>query len=162
MMYTRAMEPILEGFSDELEKLAKVDEFEKQRRALNRDLRRVTREKGKHPLESLRGKSSPRQRDYLATAAIGATAYPAIALMTAALSRKLSNRSLMKAMRGAGRKERKMLKTRLDTAPLVGPVAGAKAPKITTEKLTSQAARGVLVGSLIQMLRDRFAGSTPV
>jgi len=155
------MEPLLAGFGDELEKLAKDDEFAKQRRALARDLRKITRGKNRPSLESLRGKSSPRQRDYVASAAIGAAAYPAIVVLQGLVRRKLGNRALSKAMATASRKGKKRLKSRMDVSPMVGSITAKKRPRISKQDLAAVAIRGGAMGSILQMVRDRYAGSTP-
>jgi hypothetical protein len=160
-MYTRPMGPLLVGFGDEIEKLAKDDEFAKQRRALARDLRKVTRVKGSPKVESLRGKSSPRQRDYVASAAIGAAAYPAIVVLQQLARRKFGNRALSKAMATASKKDRKRLKSRMDVSPLVGSITAKKRPRISKQDLAAVSVRGGAMGSLLQMVRDRYAGSTP-
>ena len=164
-MYTGPMEPVLAGFDDELHKLAarRLSEPERQQRALARDLRRATRRAVRNPpLAGLRGKSSPRQRDYLASAGIAALTYPLMGLLGAKVSRGLRNRATLQAMRGVSRGGRKQLKRKLETGPLIAKSHLKKQPgQLTSEDLAVRAAQGGVVGSLVMALRDRFAGSTP-
>lgn len=164
-MYTGPMEPVLAGFDDELQKLAvrRLTDVERQQRSLNRDLRRATQRANRgHPLGSLRGKSSPRQRDYLASAGIAALTYPLLGLLGAKVGRGLRNRATLKAMRGVPRLRRKKLHRKLETGSLIAPShLKTKTGQLTREDLAGRAAQGAVVGSLVMALRDRFAGSTP-
>lgn len=166
MMYTGVMGPILEGFNNELTKLATkpLSQFEKDQRKMERDVLRVQKKlsKGNHPFDRLRGESSPRQRDYLASALIASAAYPGVRLGTSAVGRALRNRSLRKAITGASRKQRKRLSKRIESGPAVVTHASGKKGLATREHLMTDAARGAMVGSIVQMVRDRFSGSTAV
>ena len=165
LMYTGPMEPVLAGFDDELQKLAsrRMSDVERQQRALNRDLRGAARRaKRDHPLDSLRGKSSPRQRDYLASAGIAALTYPLLGVLGAKIGRGLRNRATLKAMQGVPRLTRKKLRRKLETGPLIASShLKKKTNQLSREDLAVRAAQGGIVGSLVMALRDRFAGSIP-
>lgn len=161
------MEALLTGFGDELEKLAKTKaerDFEREQRALQRALRKTTRKAygGTPSLEKLRGKSSPRQRDYLASGALAAAGYPAISLLSATVGRKLRNRTTMNALKGLKIRDRKAMREKLETGPLVAKTHLSKNPgQLSREDLATRAITGGAIGSLLQAMRDRFAGSTP-
>ena len=165
MMYTGDMRQFLAGFSSEIEKLATkpLSAYEKDQRKLERDVTFVTGHVSrKNPIDKLRGSSSPRQRDYLASALIAAAAYPAIRIGTSVIGRKIRNKSLQKAMVGASKGQRKRLSKRIETGPMIVGHASGKRGLMTREGLMTDAARGAITGSLLQMVRDRFSGSTPV
>ncbi len=165
-MYTFVMDTLLAGFGDELTKLAtpKLSEFEKKRRKSERDLRSVTEKAQARPdlFERLRGKGAPRKRDYLASAALGALTYPLIGILRGKVGRGLRNRTTLKAMASASRRERRGLRRKLESGNLVARShLTKKKGQLSREDMLARTAHGAVAGSLITALRDRFAGSTP-
>ena len=117
-------------------------------------------------LSSLRGSSAPRSRDYLSSALIGAAATPALGLVAKSIGRALRNKSIRHAMATASGDGRLMLEQQLERGPLLGKFAPtATIGELTLfshDELLSQGAVGGLMGSAVQALRDRFAGSVSV
>ena len=105
---------------------------------------------------------APSSRDYLASAAIGAGATPLALLGGARLSRAMHNRELRKALGYVrGRSAKRGIRSQLKTGPTLGPSyrrQGSKKPLMTYAETAGHGARGAVMGSLIQMLRDRFSG----
>lgn len=153
------MTPLLRGFAGELVKLA--DE--------NKDLLREAKQEAKElpkdteAIRMLRG-GSPVSRNYLSSTLIGAAAAPAMAIAGKSITRALHNRGVRKAIREApiGSARRALLRGELQTGPLVGRMRPdlpiSKRPALTAGELASDAAKGGLMGSIVQMIRDRYSG----
>lgn len=168
------MDHVLGGFTDELLKLAgkrmsQAEREEQQLRALYRDVKARSQKGGSDSsLRKLRGKGRKVSRDYLASTLIGAAATPAALLASGKLSRVLNNREVIKAMKGVRGARRKALSAHLESGPMLGRtkvpdlLKGKKKPMMTHAELAGHAARGGAMGSIIQMIRDRFSGSAGV
>jgi hypothetical protein len=162
------MDRVLQGFTEELVKLSsrRSDEAreEEDLRALYRQVKaRSTKGLERSGLEKLRGKGRPVSRDYLASTIIGAAATPLAMLMGGKLSRALHNREVRFAMKGLRGKRRAAVAKMMESGPMIGPMplpgSGRKRPMMTRAELAGHAVRGGAMGSIIQMLRDKFSGS---
>ena len=158
------MDCVLGGFTAELIKLAggQADRETAELRALYRTVKKQGQKKSGARLARLRGKGRTVSRDYLASAMIGATATPAAILLGNKISRLLHNKDLRRAMKGVRRKRRRAISTHLETGPTIGRSgihAKGKKPLMTHADLAGTAVRGGAMGSIIQMLRDKFSGS---
>jgi len=163
MMYNRGMDGFIAGFQNELCKLAKAPAYDpaKERKDLDRAVRKITRKSGKSPVSALRGESAPRQRDYLTSGVIAAGTFPAMALLSGKIGRGLRNKSTLKAMESLSKRKAKKLSKKLETGPLVAKNHLSRKPgQLTRDDLLTRAASGGVLGSLVMALRDRFAGST--
>jgi len=145
-----------------------LDRSEDDRR-LNKLYRTLKqRARGEHNLESsldkIRGKGRQVSRDYLASMIIGGAATPLALLGGSRIARGLHNRDVRKAIAATrSSAAKKALRAELQTGPIVGRSYGHKSPAMkpltTTSELAGQGVRGAVMGSIIQMLRDRFSGS---
>lgn len=162
------MDYVLEGFTNELLKLAgsqsAVERESAELRSLYRDVKKKSQGGASDAaLKKIRGKGREVSRDYLASAMIGATAGPAAVLLGGKLSRKLHNRDVIKAMKGLSGKRKKQIAKHLELGPTIGktkiPGIQGQRPIMTHPELAGSAARGAAMGSVIQMIRDRFSGS---
>lgn len=129
------MERVLAGFADELVKVSS---------SAHRD-----------------PKDKP-QRDYMGSMLIGAMSTPAIALLGKTMARYLENRGLQKALKGAGGHEaRQAILSEMHTGPIIGPfrpgLQRKQRPLMTYDELLTDATKGAVGGSVIQMIRDHFA-----
>lgn len=164
------MDRVLQGFTNELVKLSAASSSDLQEdkalRAIYRQVKRRSSDDLSTGLDKIRGKGRQVSRDYLASAILGATTTPAALLLGSAIARKLHNKEVLKAMKGLSRKRRKALSKFLKTGPLIGrggpPFTGSTRPLMTYGDLTAHAIRGGVMGSAIQMLRDRFSGSAGI
>jgi hypothetical protein len=164
------MDYLLDGFTDELLKLAsrktRAEREDAELRALYREVKKKSQRGGGGGLKDLRGKGRQVSRDYLASTAIGAAAAPAAVLLGGKISRLLHNRDVAKAMKGLRGKRRRAVAKHLESGKLVGgpklPGMKGKPPMFTRAELAGHAVRGGAMGSIIQMLRDRFSGSAGV
>jgi hypothetical protein len=121
------MQPMLQGFADELVKIAKQDED------VQKALRKATRMSKRDDLDEMLHGDRHKKRDYLAAALIGAAGMPAGLMLSRGVARALKN----KALRQAGQQ---IEKGRLATTP----------------ELAGESARGAMFGSVLQAIRDRF------
>ena len=164
------MSYLLNGFTDELVKMAGPTGMSKSERAEYQSLYRSVKKKSQRggsdsSLKGLRGSGRRVSRDYLSSTALGAVGTPAAMLISAKLTKSVRNKDIMRAMaRAKTPKRRKQLAGALETRGLVGRGGGIglpykKDPIISYSELVGSAARGGMVGSVFQMLRDRFAGS---
>ena len=158
------MDNVLEGFSSELLKIATRSTIKKEDaelRALYRKVKKKSQRAGTG--SKIRGQGRKVSRDYLASALIGAAATPAALLLGGKVSRVLHNKEVRKAMSGLSGKRKKAVGRHLELGPTVGkasfPKVRGKSPVMTHSELGGQAARGAAIGSIIQVLRDRFSGS---
>ena len=162
------MQNLLNGFADELVKMAGPSGMSKKERdeytKMYRSVKRKTQRGGDSGLKNLRGSGRRVSRDYLASAALGAMATPAAILVGAKLTKSIRNKDILKEMAKATPKRREQLAGGLETRGLVGRGGGIGLPKkkdpiLSHADLAGHAARGGVMGSVFQMLRDRFAGS---
>jgi len=156
------MDAVLTGFTKELIKLAGADPDDELR--LYRQVRREQSKPDRAGLSAIRGHGRQVSRDYLASLLIGALAQPASYLLGGRISRALHNREIMRAMKGTrSLSRRRELARYLQKGPLVGRAGFAtpigKKPIMSYSDLAGHAGRGALMGSVIQMLRDRYSGS---
>ena len=121
------MQPALQGFVDELVKIAKQNED------VQKALRKARRMSSREDLEKALGRERHTKRDYSIAALIGAAGMPAGMLLSRGVARALKNRTL----RQAGK--------RIESGRLA-----------TNPELAGEAARGAMFGSVLQALRDRF------
>lgn len=156
------MDPFLRGFADELVKLGtdETDYNDALREARN-DLKS---KKGDSALAAIRGRGAPVSRDYLASMLIGATSVPALGIVGRLISRKIGNRDAYRALKGVvSPKKRKAILSEIHRGPVIGrSMPGAelnKRPLVTHGDIASDAAKGALGGTVVQMLRDHFSGS---
>lgn len=154
----------LSGFADELVKLAETNPSEM--RAVLREAKQEAQEapRDAESIRSIRGKGAPVSRDYLASMLIGGLATPLLTVAGKRISRTIHNRAVEKALKGTLRPgKRKALQAELQTGPLVGrprpDLPLGKRPQVTPADILSDAAKGVIGGSLVQMIRDRYSGS---
>jgi len=167
------MDNVLEGFADELVKLA--GKRSSSAGAEDEDLlalyQRVKSRSDKglndSTLKKIRGKGRQVSRDYLASTLIGSVATPVALLGSKRISRALHNREVLKAMQGVKGRRRKALAGYLESGPMLGKtkVPGmmkGKKPMMTHAELAGHSIRGGAMGSIIQMLRDRFSGSAGI
>lgn len=156
------MKSFIGAFADELEKLSAPSDKEL---AIAYE---QAKEDGGHSrtsaLAALRGKGKAVSRDYLSSAAIGAAATPAVALLGSVVSRKMRNRGLQKLLANAkSKRAKKAINEQMLTGPALGRAKpGDKwntAPLMTYEDAAGKAVAGGVAGSAIQMLRDRLSGS---
>jgi hypothetical protein len=167
------MSYLLNGFADELVKMAgpsgmsqkERDEYSKMYRSVKRKTQRGSMDSG---LKNLRGSGRRVSRDYLSSTALGALGTPAAIVVGAKITKGVRNKDILKAMVKAPTvKRRKQLAHGLETRGLVGKGGGIgfphkKDPIISHADLVGHAARGGIMGSVFQMLRDRFSGSAGV
>ena len=159
------MGPLHDGFVDELVKLAA-----KEDKQLEKLYRQVRRKQGRAPsrgMSNLRGKGRKVSRDYLASMLLGAAATPALTILGGKISRGLHNRAIMSAIKKAKTpKQAKALRRELYSGKSIGrTMPGARAqdrPIATAADLAGDAGKGALYGSVLQMMRDRYAGSAGV
>jgi hypothetical protein len=154
------MQTLLAGFADELVKIAASDA----------DLREAMRE-AKHSVStkvpkqdwSVRGHGAPVSRDYLASMLLAATAVPLVGIAGKAIQRAVHNRDVRKAIRMAKFPgERMLLESEIHRGPIIARwrpnLPEQKSPLTTTSELASDISKSVLMGTVVQMLRDRFSG----
>lgn len=167
------MSYLLNGFADELVKMAgptgmskkERDEYTKMYRSVKRKSQRGGSDSS---LKALRGSGRRVSRDYLSSTALGAIGTPAAMLVGAKLTKSIRNKDIMRAMSKATTPQRrKQLAGGIETRGIVGRGGGIgfphkKDPVISHSELAGHAARGGIMGSVFQMLRDRFAGSAGV
>ena len=140
---------LLEGFADEMQKISKEATPQltalrevKLRAKADRDVEKVIKEIG---VEERAAKKSGK-KDYAASAGFGALTMPAIGLASAAVRRKVVNAALKREVGKAGTvSAKKALVKKLEKGPLMssGDVAG-------------QAAKGAIMGSLYQAVKDQI------
>lgn len=156
------MNPFLAGFKDELVKLgADETDYTAALREARRDLRSQNNDSA---LKAIRGKGAPVSRDYLASMVIGAASVPALAVVGKLISRKIGNRQAAHLLaKTIDPKKRKAILSEMHRGPVIGRampgVALNKRPLLTHGDLASDAAKGALGGTVVQMIRDHFAGS---
>jgi len=164
------MNHLLNGFADELVKMAGPSGMPKSERdEFNRLYRNVKRESQKggvdQGLKDLRGSGRRVSRDYLASTMLGAIGTPAAMIIGAKISKGAKNKDILRQMvKAPSMKRRKQLASNLETRGIVGRGGGIgfprkKDPILSHHDLAGQAARGGIMGSVFQMLRDRFSGS---
>lgn len=167
------MSYLFNGFADELVKMAGPTTMSKKERAEYQSLYRSVKRKSQKMnsesgLKNLRGSGRRVSRDYLSSTALGALGTPAAVVVGAKITKGVRNKDILKAMVKAPTvKRRKQLAHGLETRGLVGKGGGIglphkKDPIISHAELAGHAARGGLMGSVFQMLRDRFSGSAGV
>ena len=157
----------LPALTDELVKMASEQPLA-IRSVLNEAQRDIAREaRDDRSISSLRGHGAPVSRDYLASMMIGALAAPLLTIAGKGISRAMHNRSVVKAMENTHfPSSRRLLKAEFQTGRLIGgprpdlPISAR--PLMTPGDILSDAAKGALGGSIVQMLRDRFSGSSRV
>ena len=160
------MQPLVYGFTDELVKLSATAQVDVDLSKAYRQAKKETRgdDKTESALRQLRGKGRQVSRDYLASMLLGASMTPAAALLGRRITRGLHNKEILRELAKAkGGKRRKMLARELYSGKLIGGAKPGKRkqlqPTMTKSELAGFAVRGGVMGSLVQMLRDRFAGS---
>lgn len=140
------------------------DQERKEFQRLYRDVQSKSSKGTEGSLKKLRGKGREVSRDYLASMIIGAGGTPLARLAGARLSRALHNRDIRKAIARTKKPSiRRALRSKIETGPAVGPsysVGKHKGkPLMTTGDVVGHGVYGAVLGSLVQMLRDRFSGS---
>jgi hypothetical protein len=160
------MQPLLLGFTHELVKLSTSAKVDVDLNQAYREAKKDTSgdEKTENALKQLRGSGRRVSRDYLASAILGATLSPAAALMGKRFSRGLHNKEILRALAKArSGKERTMLSKEIYSGKLMGRMKPGRPkhqqPTMTRAELAGYTVRGGIMGSLVQALRDRFAGS---
>lgn len=166
------MNHLLQGFTAELTKLAApmgmTKKEEREYKNLYRSVRRSSNKGLDSGLKNLRGSGRRVSRDYLSSTALGAVGTPAAIIVGAKITKGVRNKDILRAMVKAPTvKRRKQLAHGLETRGLVGKGGGIgfphkKDPIISHADLVGHAARGGIMGSVFQMLRDRFSGSAGV
>jgi len=166
------MSYLLNGFADELVKMAGPTGMSKTERDEYNKLYRSVRRKSSKGIDSglknLRGSGRRVSRDYLSSTALGAVGTPAAIIVGAKITKGVRNKDILKAMvKAPTMKRRKQLAHGLETRGLVGRGGGIgfphkKDPVISHADLAGHAARGGIMGSVFQMLRDRFSGSAGI
>jgi len=156
------MTPFLRGFTDELVKLgADETDYKDALREARRDIRS---QKGDSTLAHLRGQGAPVSRDYLASMVIGAASVPALSIVGKMIARKIGNRQAAHLLaKTIDPKKRKAILSEMHRGPAIGRAmpgtALNKRPLMTHGDLASDAAKGALGGTVVQMIRDHFSGS---
>ena len=135
-----------------------------QLKKLYRDVKKKSKKGSRRGLGKIRGEGRRVSRDYLASLGIGAASYPAAILAGKGLTRALHNREVRRAIaRTRGRSAKKALRGEFQRGPMVGPnrpgSQSSKKPLLTTSQVAGEGVRGAVMGSIIQMLRDKFSGS---
>ena len=160
------MDHLLAGFANELVKLSTArgeqSDSDEELRELYKEVKKKSQGGGDGGLDKIRGHGRRVSRDYLASSLIGATATPAAVLLGKKISRGMHNRDVIRAMKGLKGARRKSLEQYIEKGPVFskgGPPFSKQAPMMTHGELAGHAARGGVMGSVIQMLRDRFSGS---
>ena len=127
----------------------RMDQENAELKQLYRDVKKSTKKNSERGLRKLRGEGRTVSRDYLASMGIGALARPAAALAGGKLSRALGNRDIRKAIaKTKNRSAKKMLGKTIK-----------RGPTISRAELAGHGVQGAVMGSVVQMLRDRFSGS---
>jgi hypothetical protein len=158
------MDAFLSGFTDELVKVATKRDRDREMRKAMRVAKKSPNTKGFERESFNPGRSSG--KNYLAATALGALAFPLMALGGRRAGRAFHNKAVHRAMKATkSPAKRKALKKQLNKGPWIGsgipkPKAG-QSPLMTTADLGGQAVHGALYGSVIQMLKDRYAGMKP-
>lgn len=165
------MTPFITGFGNELIKLAKDKKFkvdvdpDQAYRAARRGGREDDLEM-QSALSSIRGKGQRVSRDYLASMLLGAASFPAAMMGGKGITRMMHNRQVIKELaKTKSRKGQARLQRKLQGGPIVGSSAKnypGGDPLMSTSELAGAAGRGALAGSVLEMLRDRFAGAAGV
>lgn len=158
-----SMTPFIHGFSSELVKLG--SDYRLRPEDLRKIHREAKRDKGsgdKDIMKSIRGEGEQVSRDYLAGMLIGAGTMPGVELSAQALARKINNAEVSRAMAKAPASRRAELAAKIHRGKLVGSAGSKIAPLVTRGQLAGSAARGALLGSVVQMIRDRFSGAKGV
>jgi len=98
---------------------------------------------------------------------LGAAATPALTILGGKISRGLHNRTIRSALKRAkSAKDIKALRRELHTGKTVGRVVPGgriqRQPIATPADVAGDVAKGALYGSVLQMMRDRYAGSAGV
>lgn len=155
---------MLRGFADELVKLANVSESEVSGALRDAKADVAFTPKNDTAARKLRGQGAPVSRDYLASMLIGAAAAPALAIAGKGISRAMHNRAARKSLKGAIDPEKiKRLKGEIQHGPMIGrarpDLALNHRPALSHGDLLSDAAKGALGGSVVQMIRDQLSGS---
>jgi len=115
-------------------------------------------------IDKIRGKGRKVSRDYLASMLIGAGATPIAMLASSKLSRLVHNKEIQRAIAATrNRSMKRALRSKIQKGPMIGPTYPKKPtpdkPLMTLSETAGHGARGAVMGSLVQMLRDRFSGS---
>lgn len=164
------MNSVIAGFATELVKLSASNGMSSGEKAeykkLYRNVRRRSQKGNDNSgLDKLRGQGRRVSRDYLSSTILGAAGTPAAILIGAKITKGARNKDILKAMAKAKTpSQRKRLATGLETRNLTGRGGGIglphkKDPIVSKSELVGHAARGGIMGSVFQMLRDRFSGS---
>lgn len=149
------------GFVDELVKLSTSEsatDIDEAFREAKHEAR--VEPKDEASIRSLRkNKSTPRR--YLASMMIGALATPVLTIAGKGISRAFHNKAVRRALaETVSPKKRRLLKEELQVGKLVGRALPGRPlserPLVSTSDVVSDAARGAIGGSVLQMIRDRF------
>lgn len=153
------MEPFFRGFAAELVKVAAPDaeDFRDAKRDAIRDL-------AKKDGFTLRGGGAPVKRDYLASTILSAVSIPIMAILGKKIGRALHNREVRRLMHDTvDPMKLTRLKDELQMGKLIGrarpDLPANHRPLISHGDLISDAAKGAVAGSVLQMIRDRVSGS---
>jgi hypothetical protein len=156
------MNRMLTGFQDELVKVSSLAPAGIRSADLE-----ARHEMGQTPhdnaFDKMRGQGRQVSRDYLSSMIIGTLAAPVVAMLGKKIGRMFENHALQRALhatRDAG--ERRSIMDEIHVGKIFGHAKPGMAlnarPLMTPSDAIASASQGLIMSSVVQLLRDRLAG----